>query len=110
MSYTRGSFIPCALSIECQDLEALDILASPRAVVVRLRRSVKSNGSGVESINDGTHYKHDVEYTESGTWWPSMEGATDETYTRFLSGEIALKGDLKPTASIAHFRIEVRVL
>lgn len=71
-----------------------------------MRRCVKYHGSGNEGV-EGLRFSDDIDYTESASWWPAMEGATDETHKRFLSGEIRLKQDLKPSSSIVNFRIEV---
>lgn len=41
LCYTKGSVIPLILLLESQDLEALDLLSSPRSIVVRLQRLIK---------------------------------------------------------------------
>lgn len=99
--------IPCALLIESQDFQALDLLTAPRAVAVRLRRCVKYHlAAGTKHSRE----ERDVEDVESATWWPSTAGQSSDSCTRRLDGEIRLGKDLKPSDAIAHFSISVSVL
>ncbi|KAJ7707529.1 hypothetical protein B0H17DRAFT_520623 [Mycena rosella] len=112
LCYTRGEAIPCALVIECSDPQALELLASPDAPVLRLRRAVRF-------LTGEKAAKEELDHSASATWWPAADRAldTDSTDTlvtnafrRMLKGEIHLKPELITSSSIAHFRIEYSVV
>ena len=104
LCYTRGSVIPCALSINCQDAQGLDLLSMPRAIDVRLERQVAMGG---EASNSSTSriasYCLPYETTsldiQAATWWPT----NNATNQRFLMGEIHLARDLKPSCQVGQF-------
>ncbi|KAJ7275678.1 hypothetical protein C8J57DRAFT_1504980 [Mycena rebaudengoi] len=47
LCYTRSSSIPCALTIETENAQALDVLASPTAALVYLERHARSTTNAV---------------------------------------------------------------
>ncbi|KIK55159.1 hypothetical protein GYMLUDRAFT_176075 [Collybiopsis luxurians FD-317 M1] len=123
LSYTRGTVIPLSLTLISTDSQALDLLSSPQAVVVKLRRTVTSNhaanfaeynapwimGSSTDSVDD----------LHSAVWWkrPGDNVPNDETNTtsgsrlcRELEGEIVLSKNLKPTFRISHFGTEYSIV
>ncbi|KAJ6531971.1 hypothetical protein B0H19DRAFT_1242118 [Mycena capillaripes] len=124
LCYTRGTTIPCAILIECNDPEALELLSTPESVVVRLRRNVRFH-TGEKAA---THYgdvasklvwKEELDHSELASWWPASDRGleTDSTDTlviqaprRMCRGEIQLRPDLITSSSIAHFRIEYSVV
>ncbi|KAJ6576648.1 hypothetical protein DFH09DRAFT_1361547 [Mycena vulgaris] len=124
LCYTRGTTIPCALVVECNDPEALELLTSPDAPVLRLRRNVRFHTGEKAAAHFGDVpnklvWKEELDHSESATWWPAADRAleTDSTDTvaisafrRMLKGEIHLKPDLIASSSIAHFRIEYSVV
>jgi hypothetical protein len=94
--------------IETDDLQALDLLSSPKAIVVRLRCCVKHHADAEKPI-DSYAWKDSTDHSQLAAWWASSEGATDKSRpTRHINGELHLPIDLKPTSAMAHFRIEVR--
>ncbi|KAJ7031300.1 hypothetical protein C8F04DRAFT_701302 [Mycena alexandri] len=124
LCYTRGSSIPCALVIECNDPQALTLLASPESAVLRLRRSVRFHGGEKTVAHHGDVttklvWKEELDHSELASWWPAADRAleTDSTdaiaihaYRRMLKGEIHLRADLMTSSAIAHFRIEYSVV
>lgn len=110
LCYTRGAAIPCVLDIECKDRQALDLLASPKAIVVQLRRRVRFFLAAA-TVGDGQApgWNDTVEDLETAVWWPGAGNSADPC-TRRLEGEIRLSKDLKPTSAIAHFSVSVRSL
>lgn len=95
------------MTIETEDLQALDLLSSPKAMVVRLRRCVKYHADTGKAV-DSFAWKDEISHYDLATWWPADEAAgTLNTTRRHLQGELHLKADLKPSSAIAHFRVEV---
>jgi len=123
LCYTRGTTIPCAIIIECGDPQALELLSSPEAVVLRLRRNVRFHTGEKAAAHFGDVpsklvWKEELEHSELASWWPAADRAleTDSTETlvnsfrRMLKGEIHLRPDLITSTAIAHFRIEYSVV
>ncbi|TFK27772.1 hypothetical protein FA15DRAFT_685673 [Coprinopsis marcescibilis] len=108
LCYTRGSVIPCFITLEGRESPVLDVLSSPNAIVVKLRRRVRF-------YNRATATKREVAWNESvddvGTavWWLPQDNRND-TYSRHLEGEIRLAKDLRPSSEIAHFSISYSVV
>ncbi|KAF7374744.1 hypothetical protein MSAN_00359900 [Mycena sanguinolenta] len=124
LCYTRGTTIPCALLIECDDPEALYLLSSPEAVVMRLRRNVRFHTVEKTTGHYGDDHskllwKEELVHSELATWWPAADRSLeiDSTETlpvtvsrKMLRGELYLRSDLITSTSIAHFRIEYSVV
>ncbi|KAJ7762030.1 hypothetical protein DFH07DRAFT_417656 [Mycena maculata] len=121
LSYTRGSPIPCALTLSSTDEQALDLLSSPRAISVHLRRRLKpivpaSKRNGIFDANADLS-ADPAENLAAASWWPSLGGDEDapgsgplrNISTRRLDGEIQLAPTLKPSSRIAHFAVEYSV-
>ena len=51
LCYTRGTVIPCYLTLICLDVHALDLLSTPKSPVVRLTRRVRYT-QGASSTTD----------------------------------------------------------
>ncbi|KAF9453505.1 hypothetical protein P691DRAFT_771474 [Macrolepiota fuliginosa MF-IS2] len=105
LTYTRGAVIPCWLLLRSNNTQALDLLATPKAVVTRLRRCVKAAADQTKAV-ENINWRDQTELSELGIWWP----AGGSRYTREMSGELHLKIDLKPSSAMAHFRIEYSVV
>ncbi|KAJ7182790.1 hypothetical protein C8R43DRAFT_1116409 [Mycena crocata] len=102
LCYTRGTSIPCAMTIETEDTQAVDILTSIKSSAVYLERSVKCTFGGSSS---------DVKRCGQATWWPSTERASSmQSSKRHIMGEIHLRKDLQPSAAIKEFRLEYTVV
>ncbi|KAJ7067133.1 hypothetical protein C8F01DRAFT_1247532 [Mycena amicta] len=128
LCYSRGTSIPCALQIECNDPVGLDILASPDSVVLRLRRNVRFHSPDKPNpSNDITLkpvWKDEFQFSEMASWWlaavsPNRElDALDSTETlisgarlrRTLKGELHLRSDLITSSFIAHYCLEYAVV
>ncbi|EKM78643.1 hypothetical protein AGABI1DRAFT_59597 [Agaricus bisporus var. burnettii JB137-S8] len=108
LCFTRGTAIPCCLTIEGTDSEALDILARPSSIVLSLQRRVRF-------YNQTYFARPDVAWNESvdeiGTacWWPSQTMAST-THRRQLEGEIHLSKDLRPSSDMGHFGVAYSVV
>ncbi|KAJ6598271.1 hypothetical protein DFH09DRAFT_55718 [Mycena vulgaris] len=102
LCYTRGTAIPCAMTIQTDDTQAADILASIKSSALYLQRSVNcSFGASWSKFKP----------CGQATWWPSPEAASPENSTeRHLMGEIHLRKDLQPSTAIKDFRIEYAVV
>ena len=116
LCYTRGSVIPLILLLESQDLEALDLLSSPRSVVVRLRRSIKYHSGADPTFErsawrdpnlEHVAWRNAIEYSPLARWWPSAEISADFHSKRYLNGELHLVSNVKPTSAMVQFRMEV---
>ncbi|KAK7033381.1 hypothetical protein R3P38DRAFT_2922374 [Favolaschia claudopus] len=115
LSYTRGSPIPCIFALTSQDTQALDLLSSPRAVSVHLRRRLKptlpaSKRNGIFDAN--ADLSADLAETiVAASWWPAsssfLGGGT--RHTRQLNGEIQLPPSLKTSCRMAHFAVEYTI-
>ncbi|KAJ6512953.1 hypothetical protein C8R45DRAFT_812620 [Mycena sanguinolenta] len=121
LCYTRGSPIPCAITLSSTDTQALDLLSAPRAISLHLRRRLKpllpaSNRNGVFDANADLS-ADPAENMVAAAWWPSPRGASEEIALgpsrrmsrRRLDGEIQLPTCLKPSCRIAHFAVEYTV-
>ncbi|CAK5268373.1 unnamed protein product [Mycena citricolor] len=95
MSYTRGTVLPCRLTVECADAQALELLSASNAPVAVLRRIVRFQSATskkcVESVED----------VSQAVWWPSpSEADSGLPYSRCLEGEIKLSKNLASSSSI----------
>ncbi|KAJ7933781.1 hypothetical protein B0H13DRAFT_1951935 [Mycena leptocephala] len=102
LSYTRTASIPCAITIETKDLQALDLLSSPSASMVYLERTVYESKEA---------WRNTVEPCGQALFWPSTEGAPESSsFRRHLMGEIHLKANLQPSSSMLGFAVEYSVV
>lgn len=93
--------------LETKDLQALDLLSSPKAVVMRLRRRLRTHADTRKTV-DSIGWKDAIEHSQLAAWWPSTEDTPDDSSCRCqINGELHLPIDLKPTSAMAHFRMEV---
>ncbi|PPQ92237.1 hypothetical protein CVT25_008919 [Psilocybe cyanescens] len=109
LCYTRGSLIPLCIRLESDDYQALDLLSTPKAIVVSLKRRIKYQSDPERFL--GSLVKDTIDYSQPAVWWPSSEGIEDNVGRfRFLNGELHLKVDMKPTSGIGDFAIEYSVV
>ncbi|KAK7016286.1 hypothetical protein R3P38DRAFT_3321389 [Favolaschia claudopus] len=108
LSYTRGTVIPCRMTLESTDGHALDIFSCPSAPMVTLRRCVRFQ-------NPSTSTKREVDWIETyedvsrAVFWPAVDGS-DAAYSRSLEGEIKLPKELTSTSSIGRFTVSYTVV
>ncbi|KAJ3564409.1 hypothetical protein NP233_g8319 [Leucocoprinus birnbaumii] len=107
LSFTRGTVIPCCLTIEGTDAADLDSLCRPSTIAVTLRRRVRFYNKTTYARSD-VAWNETVEDVGSASWWPSRT-VQSNTYTRELEGEIQLPKDLRPSSDMGHFSISYSV-
>lgn len=103
LCYTRGSVIPCSLSISCRDAQGLDLLSMPRAIDIRLERHISMDFDAGRQYSYGLAYETATLDVQSAVWWPMSSGANN----RLLMGEIHLARDLKPSCQVGSFVLTV---
>ncbi|CAK5269637.1 unnamed protein product [Mycena citricolor] len=113
LSYTRGSPLPCLMTLASTDAQALDLFASPQSLSVYLRRRLKpivsaSKRTGMFDANADLS-ADPAENMAVATWWPTSPNPETHMPSRRLSGEIYLPATLKPTSRIAYFAVEYSV-
>lgn len=106
--YTRGSVIPCYMTLEGSESPVLDVLSAPSSIVVCLRRRVRFYNKSSSPRRD-VAWNEAVEDMGTAIWWPSSSARSD-SLTRHLEGEIRLAKDLRPTSEMGHFSISVSLL
>ncbi|KAF8968091.1 hypothetical protein BDZ97DRAFT_1916318 [Flammula alnicola] len=110
LSYTRGTVIPLCLRLEGDDQQGLDLLSSPKAIVLRLRRRIKYHYNAEKKL-ESFAWKDAIDHSQLAVWWPSAEGSEDRFgRVRYVNGELHLRSDIKPTSAVASFRIEYSVV
>jgi hypothetical protein len=119
LSYTRGTTIPCTLTIECADTQALDLLSLPTAPSIWLQRRVKDHAAvtlsqlgsvGGKSLST-TGWSDHVVFVESAVWWVPPAAVDDRVPSdtrRTIEGEFHLAKNLIPSSAMAHFAVQVR--
>lgn len=102
--------IPCLVTVVCEDSEALDLLSSPHAINVRLRRIATLIQAGSVLGRGLAPPKRDISQ-DFGTavWWPRVEhsDAKQPLNTRHLEGEIRLAKSLVPSFDMGCCTVEV---
>ncbi|KAJ7628399.1 hypothetical protein FB45DRAFT_918187 [Roridomyces roridus] len=103
LCYTRSASIPCSMMLESQDLQALDLIASPAACIVYLERVMHDDTEGVADVH---------EPCGQAVFWPSTEGAATDSASsrRHLMGEIHLKISLQPSSAVPSFSVNYSVV
>ncbi|KAF7316153.1 hypothetical protein MIND_00133500 [Mycena indigotica] len=108
LCYTRGGFIPCLLTYNCADKQALDLLATPSAISICLQRRMTCAPFRTSS----GHYPlaaNDVHECARATWSLAAPNYQRRD-TRVFEGEIAVPKTLKPTSALAQFTLDYYVV
>ncbi|RPD60671.1 hypothetical protein L226DRAFT_473994 [Lentinus tigrinus ALCF2SS1-7] len=110
LCYTRGSVIPCLLTVETTDPQALDLLSAPRSPLVRLLRQI-ATGEGTLRTTGGKRlprleFEREVQELATAVWQPDR---SRQQYRRVLHGEIHLSAGLKPTCRLGTFELTYAV-
>ncbi|KAJ7904036.1 hypothetical protein B0H13DRAFT_1620928 [Mycena leptocephala] len=108
LCYTRGSVIPCWIALSSGDTEALEMHASPDALVVHLRRCVRWQNTelpGIQSVEGTTA----LTAVALAAWWPRPEDPRTDAYTRVLEGELRVPDDLVSSSAMGTFSISYTV-
>lgn len=117
LCYTRGTVIPCFITLTSADTQALNLLAVPSCIPIRLRRHVTdyspdfTPNSPTEfrqpnTLNIPKRWKVTSEDLSAGVWWPVSEGGQE--HNKRLNGEIKLSQNLKSTCVIGNLMVQVR--
>ncbi|KAI0658076.1 hypothetical protein C8Q70DRAFT_996338 [Cubamyces menziesii] len=117
LCYTRGSVIPCLLTIETSDPQALLLLSAPRSPVVRLVRRISAHEPTAGSVGvkgakkfPGLEYESNVQEVTTAVWWQDPHGSDPRNPQRkVLHGEIHLSKSLKPSCCLGRFEISYSV-
>ncbi|KAJ6483233.1 hypothetical protein C8R45DRAFT_830494 [Mycena sanguinolenta] len=104
LCYTRGSVIPCWITLASEDPEALELFASPDAMVLHLRRRVRSRNMSPMALTD---VDESLTTAALASWWPRPEHDSNEL-TRTLEGELSAPVDLVSSSALSMFSISVR--
>jgi len=111
--------IPCHISIRSNDAQALDLLANPKAIAVRLTRRVQypevagqamtpsSPGGKQRSDSLNVAMVDDKGEVERAVWWFNPEAEDPHEQMRYLEGEIHLEQDLQPSCEFSLFKVSV---
>lgn len=104
------------MRMQSSDQQALDLLATHKAIVVRLQRKIRHYlpmGDLKNPENYHTSTGKDIRDLVEAVWWPasSHEREASNTDPRAhmvcLNGELHLKGDLVPSTTFPSFTVEV---
>lgn len=94
----------------CDDVEALDLLAKPDVVDVRLRRTaeldIASCGSEHE-IKYGPKERKQVDDVSTAAWWPLSKHPLQSRTVKRLDGEISLPAALVPSFNMHYYSVKV---
>ncbi|KAJ2993304.1 hypothetical protein NUW54_g7747 [Trametes sanguinea] len=111
LCYTRGSVIPCLLTIETADPQALLLLSAPRSPVVRLVRRISTQEATAGSVGlkkfPSLEYESTVQEISTAIWWPERANDAGDSQKRVLHGEIQLSSSLKPSCRLGKFELSV---
>ncbi|TFK49960.1 hypothetical protein OE88DRAFT_1645739 [Heliocybe sulcata] len=109
LCYTRGSVIPCFLSIKSDDRHVLDLLSSPKAPLVHLVQRVgfQANNTGERDVQAAPSRIAVSVTSESNmataVWWPPADEGSIVRNERRLEGEVHLPSGLTPTCTFPGF-------
>jgi hypothetical protein len=81
--------IPCHIAIQCKDLQALDLLAKPKAIAVRLTRCVQHPNDAGQSMSSASLNVAKVEdkiEVERAVWWINPEAEDLDAASEALGG------------------------
>jgi hypothetical protein len=109
------------LTIESSEDELLEVLGSPKHIVVDLVRYMRHHSDAQTSEMRGVGTDGESKETiGTAIWWPRPEEIHDDLargakpmmwidgqFGRVLQGEIRLARDLKPSFSFAHLNLQV---
>ncbi|KAH9848132.1 hypothetical protein C2E23DRAFT_941244 [Lenzites betulinus] len=112
LCYTRGTAIPCLMTIETTDPQALDLLSAPRSPVVRLLRRISAQDTGPFNVPKplpGLEFESTVQEVATAVWWSEHARDRLTPQKRVLHGEIHLSASLKPSCRFGKFELSVSV-
>ncbi|KJA20578.1 hypothetical protein HYPSUDRAFT_216949 [Hypholoma sublateritium FD-334 SS-4] len=108
LAYKAGSFIPLYIRIESDNEQALDLLANPKSIHVRVRRQIIDHTQKHNLADNGT-FRESLDYSQRAVWWASTE-EHPTLNSRFFNGELHLKPGMKPNTELGHFKLSYSVM
>ncbi|PPQ66184.1 hypothetical protein CVT24_000161 [Panaeolus cyanescens] len=114
LSYTRGTVIPCYVTIACQDLDVLQDLSNTKGKQVKLTRTVHfflNPPKEVDRYLKGNKplFQMEVDEIDTAIWWRPSKDAVQESTCSILEGEIHLANTLVPSSDFLPFKVEYNV-
>jgi hypothetical protein len=125
LSYTRGSVIPCFVTIFSDGVEVVHLLSSTEPTVRLLRRvrhpvrdyetpgpetgipSNPVNSSWAHVMVPSSDMKLVAHEVGSTKWWSPSKEVVQGPNVKYLEGEIHLSPDLQPSCDFQLFQVEV---
>ncbi|KAJ7146392.1 hypothetical protein C8R44DRAFT_973199 [Mycena epipterygia] len=103
LCYTRGTAVPCHIAVECEDVQALQLMATPTnlSYSVKLNRRVSEPGP----LDKTSNWKDQYRDLGVSAWWSVPPSEQDTPNTLRFDGEIPLIHRLEPTAQAGYFKI-----
>lgn len=99
--------IPCHIAIQSNDLQALDLLAKPKPIAVRLTRCVQHPKDAGQSASLNGAVVEDKTEVVKAVWWFNPEAEDVGAQVRHLEGEIHLEKELQPSCDFSLFKVSV---
>jgi hypothetical protein len=99
--------MPLRLTFTGTDEQALDLLSSPYATSILLKRSLDAS-SHATTRDPGHHVQTFVETVARAVFWPAKHAGT--IGMRVLEGEIKLGKTFLQSVVFPHFTVKVRIL
>ncbi|EJD00901.1 uncharacterized protein FOMMEDRAFT_141671 [Fomitiporia mediterranea MF3/22] len=104
LAYTRGTVIPCHLTVRSSDRQALDLLASPSAPRVTLRRKLTARKvlMPTERVDLTALEKDDARPLAKAIWAPSERSGNECR----LMGELSIPAGCPPSFKFGELNLE----
>ncbi|KAI5122160.1 hypothetical protein M0805_007059 [Coniferiporia weirii] len=110
LAYTRGSVIPCHLVVESSDRQALDLLSSPQAPQIFLRRRTMTRVplAQAKKLDLLTHENGDSQSLAKAIWAvpPGVQSDEQDDLARSLMGELSIPPSCTPSFLFGGFDLE----
>ncbi|KAF7363032.1 hypothetical protein MVEN_00655000 [Mycena venus] len=104
LCYTRGSVIPCWITLTSGDAEALELYGAPDALTIHLRRCVRWKSADMPSMQQ-VQGNMSLTAVARAVWWMRSDDPRNDAYTRVLEGELRVPSDLACSSAMGSFSI-----
>ncbi|PPQ66186.1 hypothetical protein CVT24_000163 [Panaeolus cyanescens] len=114
LSYTRGTVIPCYVTIVCEDPDVLKDLSNAKVQQVKLTRTVRFFSNPPREIDrhlkdNKPSVRKEVDEIDIASWWRPSKDVAQENTCSILEGEIHLAKTLVPSSEFLPFSVEYSV-
>lgn len=114
LAYTRGSIIPCHLTIKSYDKQALDLLSLPQAPRVVLRRNLEAHVGVSHAETEMRPLQEGESGVVSRAMWAPPASELDQPpesdgYIRSIMGELSVPLSCTPSFSFGGFDLKVNL-